>query len=165
MSWWSCRSCFVEGAGLARTNRRSDRTGTGPLARLLLGHFHQLVRAGVSRPVDGSLRGQPRGASRSFGSDRTGERRHPTSLPLLGDYPWAVNVSPASVVNTGVRLVRWFLPLFAGTVAGLTTALLTRREHFDCVRPVTGAPQPLRCPEPAWANWDLVTLVSVVAAL
>src|SRR4051794_23001514 len=38
---------------------------------------------GVSRPADGSLRGQPHGASRSFGSDRAGERPHPTFLPFL----------------------------------------------------------------------------------
>src|SRR5215210_116049 len=60
MSWWSCRSCFVEGAGLARTSRRSDRTGTGPLARLLLGHFHQrcVHKASPARPTD-HLQGNP----------------------------------------------------------------------------------------------------------
>src|SRR3954462_10446747 len=47
------------------------------------------VRAqGVSRPVDGSLRGQPLGASRSFGSDRAGERRYPTSLPFRNGPRW-----------------------------------------------------------------------------
>lgn len=46
------------------------------------------VRAqGVSRPAEQSLRGQPRGASRSFGSDRAGERRHPTSLPIFDRSP------------------------------------------------------------------------------
>jgi hypothetical protein len=64
-----------------------------------------------------------------------------------------------------VRIVRWFLPLAAGIAAGLATALLTRRERFVCVMPVTNSPPQLHCPEPAWANWDLVTLVSVTAAL
>src|SRR3954451_994977 len=84
MSWWSCRSCFVEGAGLARTSRRSDRTGTGPLARLLLGHFHQLARAGRLPPGRRiTYRATSSGAGRSFGSGRAGERRHPTSLPFF----------------------------------------------------------------------------------
>jgi hypothetical protein len=86
-------------------------------------------------------------------------------VPLSGRRDRAVNARPGSVVSQGMRVVRWFLPLSAALAAGLTTALLTRREHFDCVRPVTGSPQPLRCPTPAWANWDLVMLVSVASAL
>jgi len=54
------------------------------------------VRAqGVSRPADGSLTGQPSGASRSFGSDRAGERHHPTSLPLLSASGWSAAAKPA----------------------------------------------------------------------
>src|SRR3954469_13524698 len=68
--------------GVARTSRRSDKTRTGPLHRLLVGHFRQLVSAEtVSRPADGSLRRQQAPAVR-FGSGRAGDRAHPTSVPF-----------------------------------------------------------------------------------
>src|SRR3954451_3135983 len=64
------------------------------------------VRAqGVSRPVDGSLRGQPLGASRSFGSDRAGERRYPTSLPFFPTWRTFLVVSIADDDLIRVRIV------------------------------------------------------------
>jgi hypothetical protein len=60
------------------------RTGQGRdyYSRLLLGQVHQVGRADVSRPGDGSHRRQQVRAGHCPGSGRAGERRHSASLPF-----------------------------------------------------------------------------------
>src|SRR5664279_1407307 len=107
MSSWSCPSLLVATAGRARSDQRSDRTGTGLLLQAPTKSLPQAWACQVdSRPVDGSLRGQPESASRYLGSDRAGELPDPTSRPFS--------------VGTG----RW-IPLTKGVAV-----LLTRVEHW-----------------------------------
>src|SRR5664279_4889967 len=83
MSSWSCPSLLVATAGRARSDQRSDRTGTGLLLQAPTKSLPQAWPCQVdSRPVDGSLRGQPESASRYLESDRAGEHPNPTSLPF-----------------------------------------------------------------------------------
>src|SRR3954465_3498684 len=101
MSWWSCRSCFVDGVGLARTSRRSDRTGTGPLARLLLGHFHQrcVHKAAPARSTDhleGNL-SAPAVRSGQTGRENVAIQHPCRSSPVTTDAGWAPGGLPAAL--------------------------------------------------------------------
>src|SRR5664279_3704812 len=101
MSSWSCPSLLVATAGRARSGRRSDRTGTGLLQQAPTKSLPRAWPCQVdSRPVDGSLRGQPESASRYFESDRAGEHPNPTSLPFAGGS--GVALADHRVVEVGV---------------------------------------------------------------
>ena len=81
-----------------------------------------------SRPVDGSLRGQPRGASRYLESDRAGEHPNPTSLPFSG----GSRGRPGRLFRYDERrAVDTTLAAYRADVAGRACGMVRRRPSGD----------------------------------
>jgi hypothetical protein len=64
-----------------------------------------------------------------------------------------------------MRRLWWLVPAGIVCLAGFVTALLTHHGPAICVTPAARSAGAAGCPRPGWANWQLVLLASITAAL